>query len=161
MSIVRNIMRSYRHPNLVLGGVAVSDAPEARSLAYLMGGCALAFVAQWPVVARQAHIDGEEMNMLLAASLMGWLFIMPLIFYVLALLLTFALKALGTKASAQAMRSGVFWSFFAASPLMLLYGLVAGFIGEGSAKQVVGFLWFAAFVTFAFTAIKAVRKGAR
>lgn len=161
MSVVQNILRTYRHPQLMLAEIATSDAKEARSLAYLMGACGLAFVSQWPVLARQSYLDGSEMNMLLSASLMGWLFIMPLIFYTITIAMVFFQRLLGRKVSSIAMRSGMFWSFFAASPLMLLYGLISGFIGDGTGKQITGFIWFITFLVFVFATLKTVRAKAQ
>lgn len=157
MSVVQNIVRTYRQPIAVIKRIAIPEAAEARSLAYLMGGCVLAFVSQWPALARQSYLRGDELNLLLSASLMGWLFVMPLVFYVITIVMVFAQRIFGRKVSSSAMRAGVFWSFFAASPLMLLFGLVSGFIGDGIAKQLVGLLWFAAFLIFVFATVRSVR----
>ena len=57
---------------------------EDRALAYLMGACLVMFVAQWPKLARQAHTSGEELDALLGANLMGFVFVAPLVFYIVA-----------------------------------------------------------------------------
>lgn len=121
---------------------------EDRALAYLMGACALMFVAQLPRLARQAHITGEDLNMLLGASLMALVFIAPLLFYVLAWLSHLIARLIGGRGSFYAARMALFWALLAASPLILLHGLVAGFIGTGPQLSLVGFLWFAAFMWF-------------
>ncbi|MER3352422.1 MAG: hypothetical protein RLQ73_00450, partial [Hoeflea sp. D1-CHI-28] len=45
-------------------------------------------------------------------------------------------------------RLALFWAFLAASPLLLLYGLVAGFIGPGAGLTGVGVGWVAVFLWF-------------
>ncbi|MBC7180364.1 MAG: YIP1 family protein [Roseovarius sp.] len=42
----------------------------------------------------------------------------------------------------------LFWAFLAASPLILLHGLVAGFVGPGPGLQAVGLLWLLVFLWF-------------
>ena len=56
----------------------------------------------------------------------------------------------GGKTSGQ-IRVGLFWSFFAATPVMMLFGLVKGFLGSGTAENVVGFfgLWPYPILSFA------------
>ena len=48
---------------------------------------------------------------------------------------------------------GLFWSFFAASPLMLLLGIVKGFLGSGNAENIVGFAWLVMLAYFIFSAV--------
>ena len=55
---------------------------------------------------------------------------------------------LGRKGSAFAARLALFWSLLASSPLMLLNGLVGGFIGKGPALQMVGLIWLGVFMWF-------------
>lgn len=77
MSVLQDMVQSYRNPRAVFRR-RVGDGPrEDRALAVLMFACALVFAAQMPRLARQAHETGEELNMLLGATLLGWLFIMP------------------------------------------------------------------------------------
>ena len=44
---------------------------EATSLGYLMGACFLTYVAQWPYLARQAHLEDFNLQTSLAASLLA------------------------------------------------------------------------------------------
>jgi hypothetical protein len=41
------------------------------------------------------------------------------------------------------MRVIVFWSLVVAVPVLLLHGLVAGFIGPSVQKQIIGVVWIA------------------
>ena len=121
---------------------------EDRALAFVMAACAVIFIAQWPVLARRAHLEGLELDMLLGASLMGWLLFAPLLFYGLAAFSHLVAKLLGGQGSFYQARLALFWSLLASSPLVLLNGLVAGFIGPGPELSLVGFVWFAVFLWF-------------
>ena len=118
-----------------------------------MGACLLTYVAQWPYLARQAHLDGFDLQTSLAASLLAWLLIAPLLLYTLALFVYFFHKVLGGGKSSAQVRMGLFWSFFAASPVMMLLGIVKGFLGSGPAENIVGFAWLVMLAYFIFSAV--------
>ena len=86
MSMLRNIVRSYTKPGQVVGDLLQAGPREDRALAFLAAGCVLAFLAQWPGLARQAHLEEKALDMLLGGALFGWFFLAPLMFYILALL---------------------------------------------------------------------------
>ncbi|PJE25837.1 hypothetical protein SAMN06297129_2368 [Pseudooceanicola antarcticus] len=146
MSLLRNIAASYRAPGPVLDRLLADGPREDRALALCMGGCIAMFVAQWPRLAREAHLTGDDLPMLLGASLMGIVFILPLVLYLLAGLTRLVAGVLGGQGSGYSARLALFWALVAATPIMLLYGLVGGFIGPGPAKSLVGALWCAAFL---------------
>lgn len=148
MAVTRNITATYRNPGKVLRGLLSMGPREDRALAYLMAACLIVFVAQMPRLARQAHIEGTELNMLMGASLMAWLFIAPLLLYCLAAFSHLVAKLFRGQGSFYSARLALFWALLAASPLMLLNGLVAGFIGPGPELQIVGLAWFVLFCWF-------------
>ena len=161
MSIVSNVLHTYRSPSKAFELMYARPANEATSLGYLMGACFLTYVAQWPYLARQAHLEEFNLQTSLAASLLAWLLIAPLLLYTLAIVLYFFHKLFkGSKSSAQ-IRMGFFWSFLAATPIMMLFGLVKGFLGDGTAVSIVGFFWFVALSYFIFCAVlRAKAEGA-
>ena len=148
MSLSRNIVATYRRPRLVMERLLSLGQREDRALAYLMGACVLMFVAQTPRLAREAHLTGQELNMLMGATLLAWVFIAPLLLYGLAALGRFLGRLLGGQGNMYAARLALFWALLAASPLVLLHGLVAGFIGPGLELQAVGIIWCVAFLWF-------------
>ena len=153
MSVVSNVLYTYRSPSKAFELMYSRPASEATSLGYLMGACFLTYVAQWPYLARQAHLEEFNLQTSLAASLLAWLLIAPLLLYTLAIVLYFFHKLFkGSKSSAQ-IRMGLFWSFLAATPIMMLFGLVKGFLGDGTAESIVGFFWFVALSYFIFCAV--------
>lgn len=148
MAITRNISATYRGPGRVMRRLLALGAREDRALAYLMASCALVFIAQLPRLARQAHLTGEDLNMLMGATLMAWLFVAPLLLYVVAFAARGVGRVLGGQGTAYGARLALFWALLASSPLILLHGLVAGFIGPGVELQAVGLIWLLAFLWF-------------
>lgn len=148
MAVTRNISATYKGPGRVVAGLLALGQREDRVLAYLMAGCAVVFVAQMPRLAREAHLTGEDLNMLMGATLLAWVFIAPLGFYCLAGISHLLAKVFRGKGTHYGARLALFWALLASSPLMLLNGLVAGFIGSGLQLQIVGFVWFTVFMWF-------------
>ena len=82
MAATRDIVASYRNPAAVVRRLLGQGPREDRNLVYLMVACLIFFVAQTPRLAREAHVNGTELVMLLGAPLLAWLFIAPLNFYI-------------------------------------------------------------------------------
>ncbi|MGR3584039.1 MAG: YIP1 family protein [Pseudooceanicola nanhaiensis] len=158
MSALTDIAATYRGPGGVLRRLLARGQREDRALAILMAGCALVFVAQWPRLAREAHLTGQDLNPLLGASLLGWIIIMPLVLYLLAGVAHIIARVLGGRGSFYGARLALFWALLAASPLLLLHGLVAGFIGPGPQLVLVGALWCAVFLWFWLGGMVAVER---
>lgn len=148
MAATTDIVATYRGPAKVVRRLLGQGLREDRALVYLMLGCLMVFVAQAPRLARQAHLTGEELPMLLGATLLAWLFIAPLIFYVLATVAHLVARALGGKQSPFGARIALFWALLASSPLILLWGLTAGFVGPGIEMTAVGIVWLCIFMWF-------------
>lgn len=147
MSITNDIARSYRWPRQVLRRRTEGGAREDRAFAILMAGCIVMFVAQWPGLSRAAYEDPSiPLEARLGGALMGWLFIAPLFFYLLAFLTHLGAKVFGGNGSGFESRMALFWALLAASPLWLLSGLVAGFIGPGVAFNLTGLVAGLAFL---------------
>ena len=125
-----------------------------------MAACVIVFIAQMPRLARISYETGQELNMLLGATLLAWVIIAPLIFYVLAGLSHLLAMALGGRGDWYGARLALFWSLLAASPLLLLHGLVAGFVGPGPELQGVGILWLAVFVWFWISSLRQAERPA-
>jgi hypothetical protein len=146
MPITTDILQSYRHPKAVLRRHLDGGEQEGRALAVLLGGCLFAFIAQWPGLARAAYLDPSiPLEARMGGALMGSLFLLPLLAYGLAALSHLVARLFGGKGSHFGARMALFWSFLAISPLMLLQGLVRGFIGPGPVLTAIGFLVLAVF----------------
>ncbi len=131
MSIVMDILGSYRRPRTMFRRRVGGETREDRAIAVLMGGaCVIIFVAQWPRLSREAFQQGEDVQMLIGgATLLAWVFIMPLVLYALGTLSHLIARLLKGRGNAYRARFALFWALLCAAPLWLLNGLVAGFIG--------------------------------
>ena len=160
MPFTQDIAATYRGPGKVVRRLVNAGQREDRALAILMGACAILFIARWPALARQAHLEGLELNMLLGGTLMATLFLAPLLFYVLAFVAHLIARAIGGKGRSYNARIALFWSLLASSPLILLNGLVAGYIGAGIQLTIVGLIWFCVFMWFWISGMLAAYRGA-
>ncbi|MBM1688173.1 YIP1 family protein [Sulfitobacter geojensis] len=148
MAATRDIVATYLGPGKVMRRLLGEGVREDRALIYLMIGCLMVFVAQTPRLAREAFETGENLQMLMGASLMAWLFIAPLLLYGLGGLTYLVARALRSKITGYGARLALFWALLASCPVMLLWGLTAGFVGQGIQLTVVGFIWFILFMWF-------------
>tara|TARA_R110002020_G_scaffold263099_2_gene477509 strand:+ start:405 stop:887 length:483 start_codon:yes stop_codon:yes gene_type:complete len=148
MAATSDILATYRGPGRVLQRLLGQGPREDRALIYLMIGCLMVFVAQTPRLARQSFVTGEDLGMLMGATLLAWMFIAPLIFYMLAALSQGIARLFGARISAYAARMALFWALLASSPIILLWGMTAGFVGPGIEMTGIGILWVAVFLWF-------------
>ena len=159
MSLIKNIYDSYRRPATVYQSFVTDYFEEKTAIGFLAGGCLLAFISRWPTAARDAHLSDQALDMVLGAALFAWIFVAPLMFYALAGFLTLVLFIGGLKGIGLTVRLSLFWSFLAAAPWMLLYGLAAGFFGQGILTTFIGIIWFSVFLWFLACAFRALREG--
>lgn len=147
MAVSSEIVRSWRAPGAAIRRQLDAGVGEARALAYLMVGCGLVFVAQWPRLSREAHLNPEvPLEALVAGALQGIVFILPLLLYGLAALSHLAARAIGGRGSWLGARLALFWTLLATTPLFLLHGLVAGFLGPGVALDATGLVLASGFL---------------
>lgn len=161
MAATRDIVASYGGPGKVVRRILEEGAREDRALIFLMIGCLLFFVGQTPRLAREAFETEQDLGMLMGASLMAWIFIAPLVLYLLAGLTYLLAKAFRSAITAFGARLALFWALLASSPLVLLWGLTAGFVGQGLELTLVGLLWFAIFMWFWIGGFLAAARWAR
>ncbi|MBC7133815.1 MAG: YIP1 family protein [Roseovarius sp.] len=161
MPVARDIVATYRGPRRVVRRLLAMGVREDRALALLMAGCALVFVAQWPRLAREAHLSGAELAPMLGGALLGWIVIAPLAFYLLAGLGWALGRLLGGRVTGFGARIALFWAFLAAAPVLLLHGLVAGFVGPGPGLTAVGAIWCGVFLWFWLSGLREAGWGGR
>ncbi len=148
MAVTTDIVATYRGPAAVIRKQLAQGPREDRALVYVMAGCLIVFVAQLPRLSREAHLTGQDFQMLMGGTLLAWIFIMPLVLYVLAFVARLLGRVLGGHGTGYGARLALFWAVLASSPLILLHGLVAGFIGNGPALTSVGVVWLSVFCWF-------------
>lgn len=147
MAVTLDMLRSWRDPRGVIRAKLAGGLREDRALATLMGACALIFVGQWPRLSREAFLDPSiPLEARMVGALMGVVFLLPLMLYGLAAISHLVARMFGGKGSWFSARMALFWALLSVSPLMLLNGLVAGFLGQGAALTVVGIIVAAGFI---------------
>ena len=157
MALLPDIAATYRSPVRVQRA-KIATGSERLALAYLTIACLLIFVGQWPVQARTAHITGADLQQLLGASLMAWIFVAPLLFYLMALSVAWLSRLVRRPVASFASRMALFWALMAAVPLWLLNGLTAAMVGDGPALALVGVLAIGAFLLFWGAGLLAARR---
>lgn len=145
MATLDRVIGTFRAPQETWARIFEEGPREDRALAHLMGGCILAFISFLPFLAREAHLTGTDLNMMLGGALFGWMFIAPLLAYTLSLILWLPLRVIRPMAGSD-LRRALFWSFFASTPILLLFGLARGLWGIGAASSVLGLIWLLALV---------------
>jgi len=148
MPVTTDILRTWRKPRAVMREHLALGAREDRALIYLIVGCLVICVAQWPRLAREAYLLDEPLDQLIVSAVYGWLFLMPLALYLVAGLVALILRALGTGIVGHAVRISLFWGLLASTPGALLYGLMVALAGPGPGAQLVGAVWLIALTVF-------------
>lgn len=147
MAVSTEMLRAWRDPRAAIRRQLADGENEGRALIYLMVACFLFFVAQWPRLSREAYLNPEiPFDARWGGALMGWMFIAPLLFYGLAALSHLVFRLMGGRGSWFGARLALFWSLLVVAPIVLLLGLVAGFIGAGAAANATSLLLLLAFL---------------
>ena len=147
MTVSADILESYAAPGRVMRRKLAEGVREDRALATLMAALALIFLGQWPGLMRATRLDPSvPFDARVGGALRGLLFLAPLIAYGLAALVRLVARALGGQGTWFTARLALFWALLAASPLMLVQGLVAGLIGPGPLLTGLGLVVLAAFL---------------
>jgi hypothetical protein len=159
MAVTTDILATYRHPRQVIRRLLDGPIHEGRALAYLMLGCVLVFIAQWPRLSRDAAFNPDhDMTELASGELMVWIFYAPLAFYFLAAVAHMVARLFGGQGNWYTARMATFWTLVALSPLWMLRGLVAGFIGPGVALEATRLV---ALMVFALLWVATLREAER
>ena len=158
MAVTTDIVQSWRHPRSVIRSHLRRGQSEPFAFSLLVAFLILAFVAQIPSAARVTALDATiPVSAQLLARGLGLLATIPVL-YGLAALSHLAMRALGGQGTGYGARLALFWALVAASPMVLLSGMVAGMIGPGPQLAGVGALTFAAFLFQWFVALREVAR---
>lgn len=157
MPVTADIAASYRRPRTVVRDQLARGASEPRALAILMGACVVLFIAQWPGLARQAHLQQVDLQPMMMGTLFAMVAVLPLLLYALAALTQLGARIIRRPVGGYGARFALFWALLAASPVFLLAGLVEGFIGPGPSLSLVEFLALTVFAFFWISGLRAAR----
>ena len=155
MGVAADIMRSYLAGPLPVFREHLARGPiEARSLAFLMIGSLLGWVAQLPRFVREAGANrlleppGPEFDQLAGTGFFVWMMVLPLVFYFLAWVTHLVSRALGGNGTSATARLAMFWSWLTAAPMVMLAGVSYSLTGASAFTNLAGILWIAVFVAF-------------
>ena len=159
MSIVLDIVRTYRAPREILRKRVAGGPREDRAIAVLIVACLLMAVAQWPYMRRVAFENPDlPQEGLVSSALFAWLFVAPLAFYALSAIGHLAAKAFGGQGTWFEARMALFWALLASTPMWLLNGLVRGFVGPGIEADITGTLALAVLLIFWVSGLMEVER---
>lgn len=149
MAVSQDIVATYRGPGKVVQRLLSLGQREDRAFLFLLMACVLIFVAQAPFQSRSAFMDPTvPLNARLYWSALFFIFLLPFGLYLLAGASHLIAKVVGGKGSFYGARIALFWGLLASTPLILLNGMVAAFIGPGPEQTAVAVIWFVIFIWF-------------
>lgn len=149
MGLTQDIVATYRGPGRVAQRLLAQGRNEVRALIFVTLAGFLIFVASAPFQAREAQLNPEgPLSVRLYWSAFLWIFIMPLLLYLLAMVIWAVSRVARRSVSGFDIRLTLFWALLASTPVLLLLGLVAGFIGPSIQLQAMAIIWVCVFAWF-------------
>jgi hypothetical protein len=159
MTVSTDLVATWRRPRAVLRQHLARGQSEPFAFSLLLVFLLLAFVGQWPVAAREAHLAGEASALpRILPRAMAVLATIP-VWYALAAASRLVARAMGGQGTWYGARIALFWALAAIGPLMLLQGLVSGMIGPGAALTAVTLLVGAGFFWLWLTLLHEAERG--
>lgn len=161
MPVSRDIVSMYRRPRKVVADLYAMGQREDRAIMWLMIGCFLLFISRLPALQRAAVNEGTDFQQDTIYAFFALMMLAPLLFYLIAGVAYALTRIFRPNATGYGARLAVFWGWLAATPLALLYGLMAGLNGlEHPGTTLVGFLWLATLLWFWIAGLAETSKGA-
>ena len=158
MSVVLDILRTYRTPKSVQVRRMTGLRREGGLLAMVLTACGLIFVAQMPRLARKSSLDPTVgLDARLAGAFFAWMGAMPLVLSAIALRVHIVLRLVRWPATGYACRAALFWALLASTPAWLLSGLAAG-LAPGLPFEAVSLVAFVLFCAFLWAGMLAMKQ---
>lgn len=147
MSVTTDIVEGWRNPRRVIERHLARPVSEPFAFSLLVAFLGVVFISLWPMLSRQSLLQPEvPMVQRVVAAGLALLASIPF-WYLLAMVSHVLAKILGGQGSHYRARMALFAALLTVTPAMLLQGLVAGMIGQGTqlllvqALVGVGFIW--------------------
>lgn len=149
MALTQDIFTTYKGPKRVVARFLAQGRNEVRALLFVLIAGVLMFVAVAPYQAREAQLDVEvPLEARLYWSALFYILILPIFIYLFALVVWGLARIARRQITGYEIRFTLIWALLASTPIMLLMGLTAGFIGPGIQLQLLGLVWFLVFGWF-------------
>lgn len=149
MALTADIIETYRRPRRVMARFLAQGRNEVRVLLFVLIAGMMMFVAVTPYQAREAQLDPDiPLQARLYWSALFYILIVPILLYLVALVIYPLVWILRRPVTGFEVRFSLVWALLASTPVMMLLGLTAGFIGPGIELRAVGFMWLAVFLWF-------------
>lgn len=158
MSLVLNIVRTYRRPRAVVKGLISQELREPQVFFFNALFCVLVLFVQLPVLSLRADTSSMSYEELRSGTIMGVLFVLPLLLYGLALVLGGVLRVLRNPAPGLWVRLALFWSLLAVTPLMMVHSALSATLGQTEAVIGFGFVVAGAFLYILISALVEVTQ---
>ena len=149
MALTSDIAATYRGPAKVVRRFLAQGRNEVRGLLFMLIAGVLMFVAATPYQAREAQLDPDiplVARMYWSAFL--YILIVPILVYLFAAVIWLLARVARRQVTGYQIRFTLIWALLASTPVLLLMGLTAGFIGPGIQLQLLGFVWLGVFGWF-------------
>lgn len=149
MALTQDIFATYRGPGRIMARFLGQGRNEVRALLFALIAGVLMFVAVTPYQAREAQLDPEvPLQARMYWSAFFYILIVPILIYLVAALVWVLARIARRGITGYHIRFTLIWALLAATPVTLVLGLVAGFVGPGPALQITGLIWVAIFGWF-------------
>lgn len=149
MALTQDIIATYKGPGRVVSGFLAQGRNEVRALLFMLIAGVLMFVATAPFQAREAELNPDVPFLArMYWSAFFYIMILPILVYIFAIIIWGLTRIARRKITGYEVRFTLIWALLASTPVMLLMGLTAGFIGPSLQLQAVGFLWLGVFGWF-------------
>lgn len=149
MALTQDIFATYAGPRRVVSRFLAQGRNEVRALLFVLITGVLMFVAVAPYQAREAQLDPAiPLEARLYWSAFFYILIVPMLLYLLAVVAWPFVWIFRRPVTGYEVRFTLFWALLASTPVMMLMGLTAGFIGPGIQLQALGLIWFVVFGWF-------------
>jgi hypothetical protein len=149
MALTQDIIATYKGPGRVVSRFLAQGRNEVRSLLFVLITGMLMFVASAPYQARLAELDPDVPFLArIYWSAFFYIMMMPILIYAFAAIIWGLSRIARRQVTGYEVRFTLIWALLASTPVMLLMGLIAAFIGAGIQLQIVGFVWMAVFGWF-------------
>lgn len=146
MTVTSDILQSWRAPRKVMVRHLQRHPTEGFALSLLVTFLLLAFVAQWPAMSRAAFLEPEApLTQRMTAAGLALLASIP-VWYALAGLSHLVAQQFGGKGGYLQARVALFWALLSVAPVMLLQGMIRGFLGPGAVTTGAGVLVLCGFL---------------